>query len=379
MNAARVEDTFRVMTPSHSNGTSCFRIGKDEAFVALALKSFIGVLASAVCLVAIVLIIIFKRHKKFVYRLVIYFMTADLLQSVCQVLETVPVTYDQHEDIAFVEKGPWEIACATFGFMDQLSQWMTNCVIIWIMIYLLSKVYLLVSVQHNDNIKKINAWKQSILSRKEKFGLLLVLIIPFTFNWVPFIFQMYGFSGLFCWIKLVANNECDVRKLNTILMFTMFYCPLFVLVICEFLCVVMATTGLCISVLSKEKRGESLKLTNTMKEMSILIILPLLYLSLFSILVANRVYSISHPESGLHPLWSAHLIADPGRLLVSPIAFLCLPVIWKVISGCKRSKHSHRVFIVQAESEDIDQPLAITGENSCESSSHHELLLDSML
>lgn len=142
------------MTPSHSNSTStsCFRVGKDVAFAALALKSFIGVLGFAVCLLVIVLIIVFKAHKKFVYRLVIYFMMADLIQCVCQVLETVPVTYDQDKYIAFVEKGPWENACATFGFMDQLSQWMSNCVIIWIMIYLLSKVYGLLCVQHHDSL-----------------------------------------------------------------------------------------------------------------------------------------------------------------------------------------------------------------------------------
>lgn len=326
------------------------------------------------------------------YRLVIYFMTADSLQSIAQVFEVASVSYDYDQKIAFVRRG-WETACVAFGCMDQVSMWMSNCVMIWIMLYLLSTVYRLLCVQYRGNYAITNVEEvtkctlnQCNLRVKEAFGILLVIVIPLTFNWVPFLWDMYGFSGLFCWIKAVSNNDCDDRWLSTILMFTMSYGPLLLLVFCGFLCFLVVMTLLCISLYSvdanqqlddqaKEKLKRRLKIAR--REVAIVLAFPLVYCTLFSVVVVNRLYSLTHPDS--HPvyaLWVAHVIASPGRLLVSPIAFLCHPYVWKTLLHRRKSESSDMsaVYTVPPELDDIEEPLVIGGEKNYGSSDYQGLL-----
>ena len=315
------------------------------------------------------------------YRLVIYFMLADLLQSVAQVFEVASVSYDHEQEIAYV-RGGWETACVMFGFMDQVSMWMSNCVILWIMFYLLATVYRLLCFRYRDSITMDSGNASRLCGHKVKevFGIFLVIVIPFTFNWVPFIWRMYGFSGLFCWIKEVSNNDCNDRRLSAILMFTMSYGPLLLLVFCGFLCFLIVTTLICCSLHSLEANEQ---LENQVKErlkrrfkrarleVTIILVFPLVYCSLFAIVVANRLYSITHSSSHpVYPLWVAHVIASPGRLLVSPIAFLCHPYVWKTLLRRKHNvdyESSSAAYVVPPELDDIDEPLVIRSKMSYES------------
>ena len=366
------------MSQNHSNTTNCFKFDKKEVVSAFVAKATVGSLAFVGCALVILSIVRFRGHKKFMYRLVIYFMTADLLQSFAQVFEVASVSYNQDQKIAHVRKG-WEVACVAFGFMDQVSMWMSNCVIIWIMLYLLSTVCHLVRVQNHDdfatsdeNVSNVGCNRSRL---KEVCGILLVLVTPFTFNWVPFLWSMYGFSGLFCWIKEVSNNDCNDRRLSTILMFTMSYGPLLLLVFCGFLCFLTVITLLCISLYSIEldkqlddqvKERVKKRLKNARMEMAIILAFPLVYCSLFAVIVANRLYSVTHPNNHpVYPLWVAHVIASPGRLLVSPIAFLCHPYVWKTLLRQRRYgdySDSSPAYTVPPELDDIETPLVIHGE-----------------
>ena len=384
------------MSSNSSNTTNCFKFDDREVVSAFAAKATVGSLAFLGCLLVILSIVGFKGHKRFTFRLVVYFMIADLLQSFAQVFEVASVSYDPDRDIAYVRKG-WETACVTFGFMDQTSMWMSNCVIVWIMLYLLSKVYYLLCVRYyrhaNNpavNVDEPNHNRTSSICRnqklKEAFGILLVIVIPFTFNWVPLLWNMYGFSGLFCWIKEVSNNDCSDRRLSTILMFSMSYGPLLLLVFCSFLCFLVVTSLLCVALYSTNankniddqfKRRLKRRLTIARREVMIVLAFPLVYCTLFAVVVANRLYSLTHPVSHpVYPLWVAHVIASPGRLLVSPIAFLCHPYVWKTLLRHRRgngeSSDASGVYTVPPELDDIEQPLVIKGERQCGYGSSNE-------
>ena len=109
-------------------------------------------------------------------------------------------------------------------------------------------------------------------------------------------------------------------------MFTMSYGPLLLLVFCGFLCFLTVITLLCISLHSIEldkqlddqvKERVKKRLKNARMEMAIILAFPLVYCSLFAVIVANRLYSVTHPNNHpVYPLWVAHVIASPGRLLV---------------------------------------------------------------
>lgn len=345
------------------NNTNCFNFTEDEVTAAVVTRATVSSLAFIVCALVIVVIIVFKGYKEFMYRLVIYFMTADLFQCLALVFEAVPVSYNHGQEIPHVREG-WNGACVAFGFIDQISTWTSNGVIVWILLYLVTRVYHLYHLDNHVNCRDINA---SVAQKwcKEAAGILLILVIPFTFNWIPFLRSMYGLSGLFCWIREVSNGDCTDRRLSAMLMFSMSYGPLLFLILCAFLCFSVLTVLLCIgSHSSKTTEAAKDRFKNARKEMVFILAFPLLYYSLYLIIVVNRLYSFTHASNQhpFYPLWVAHVVASPSRLLVSPIAFLCHPYVWKTLL-CHRKKNieSLAYYIVPPEMDDIHTPLVIRG------------------
>jgi len=49
-------------------------------------------------------------------------------------------------------------------------------------------------------------------------------LAPFTFNWIPYLHGYYGFSGIWCWIRLYDADCNKSEELTFIVMF--FYGPL---------------------------------------------------------------------------------------------------------------------------------------------------------
>ena len=358
----------------NQTNTSCFRFSEKEVTGAFAAKATVGSLSFMSCGLVILLILLFRGYRRFVYRLVVYFISADLLQSFTQVFKVASVSYDPQLGIVSVREG-WGTACVVFGFMDQVSMWISNFVIIWIMLYLLSLAYRL---RHVQGSKPMHTISQTFTTQaacflcrstcKEVIGVIVVVTLPLTFNWVPFLWNMYGLSGLFCWMKEVSNGNCNDRTLSIILMFSMSYGPLLSLIFAGFLCLLTITLILCrgSTLNHKDVQSESAmqkRFKEGLKEMSFVLVFPLLYNLLCLIIVANRLYSVTHSEAKpLYPLWIAHLIASPGRLLVSPVAFMLHPYTWKTLICHKReSGDIDTHFIVPPEDEDIEEPIIIKG------------------
>jgi len=142
---------------------------------------------------AIIFILVSKRYKKFVYRLTLYLMVAILLVEVATILEAVPM-YNNGTVVA-MGKG-LEGICAAASFLFQIAAWMEMFVIFWITLYLLTVLVFSCNVS-------VAKWKQEVI------GLTAMLILPFSFNWIPFIKDMYGISGPHCWIKQSMNSNCE--------------------------------------------------------------------------------------------------------------------------------------------------------------------------
>ena len=67
--------------------------------------------------------------------------------------------------------------------------WMSNCVIVWIILYLMSLVYDLYCFDKQASANETNDATESRLC-KEGISIVLVITVPFTFNWVPFLWNM---------------------------------------------------------------------------------------------------------------------------------------------------------------------------------------------
>ena len=296
--------------------------------------------------IVLAVIVLSKAYKRLVFRLVLYFIMADIFQAITHIIELTPV---EHLNGEVVVKEGAEGLCAFYGFLDQIALWMCNVAIIWIMLYLLWKVQRI----HWG----INQTKNKISVKTEWVGLFFLLIFPFTFNWIPFIWDMYGISGLWCWIK-ESRGYCEDYELGLTLIFTLFYGPLIIIITFSFVSLMAITSILCKGALNRSAVSKS-TYRRCVKHTILIAIYPLIYNLICLLPIVNRIYSASNGSRGgepFFPLWIAHTLAEPARVLIPPIAFLLHPSSWKTMFRIHRNTEieSSRTPSIHIPPEDPD-------------------------
>ena len=325
------------------NGTEhCLEFSKKIADVIFDLKIALGSLGILLSLFAIVLITLSRIYKQFVYRLVMYLMAVNVTQALCQIIELIPVKVTDDERIIMRNGTGWEEVCAVLGYLDIVTAWMGNLVIIWIMLYMLTlswQLHRLQSRQHTTRPPTSNMNKNS--HTREIIGVLLLVFSPFLFSWIPFVVHMYGISGLWCWIKTASDNGCNdtnFQHLSLTLMMVMFYGPLMGILIFGLVC--MLSIIILLGRSSKNLHGAvRQRYRSSMKEIGLVLIYPIVYCLFCFLLLVNRIYSSAHTNSNdkpnSYPLWVIHAVADPGRILIPALAFLLHPHVWKNVLACR--------------------------------------------
>ena len=135
-----------------------------------------------------------KKYKKFVYRLTLYLIVVSLLKAVITIPDVPPV---YHNGAVVAVRSGFEGFCSAVGFLLVVILWMELLVICWIVLYLV----MVLVFRHNANAVKV---------KHEACGLAVVLLLPLLVSWVPFsVKNMYGLSGVICWIKVSENSTCD--------------------------------------------------------------------------------------------------------------------------------------------------------------------------
>ena len=327
--------------------------------------------AILMCAAAIVVIVALKDYKIFVYRLVLYVMVAALLDAITLILQLLPIDLPG-EDKVFVED-KYKVMCAISGFLSQVAVWSYVLLICWIVLYLV----LLAVFKYNVNADH---------HRQEVMVLCIVLVLPFAFNWVPFLHNMYGRFGLWCWIKTVSE-QCDRHEyiLGLFYQIALFYGPISLVAIFGF----FSFTFICV-VLFREacRQGTGLGIISddipparALRGSLLLVAYPLLFGLLFSVMLANRIYiSVAvHAGSQLsYPLWLALAIAiaDPLFTLFPPLAFIFHPsTLKKLCTSFRRqnltvSTQADTTYIVSREFSSSDEPLIVRGEERAPSPRH---------
>ena len=120
-----------------NNNLSCYNFSRDQFDGARYAKGSVALLGIVASVAVIFLIFVSKSHKHFIFRLVIYFMLANIFQGVAHILALISVHYDDGGGGGAVEGRDGEGWCATFGFLDQVTMWMRNMAILLIVFYML--------------------------------------------------------------------------------------------------------------------------------------------------------------------------------------------------------------------------------------------------
>lgn len=215
------EDSLR-----NFSNTSCHRFSEEQVDVIQTTKLVVASVGALASIIVILLIVISRNYKRFVFRIVVYFMSVNLFQALTNILKVIPVHYDGTKQLVAIRDG-WESACAVFGFLDQVALCAVDVVIIWIILYLLKLTWYIYRAQTGNGQTDwyTNGLQSNIISRSELCGLFLTVLLPLVYSWIPFVKNMYGLSGLWCWIK-PTQHYCDGDySLGLTLMFAVQFGP----------------------------------------------------------------------------------------------------------------------------------------------------------
>ena len=222
-------------------------------------------------------------------------MIANLFNIYAQVVEVFPVKRTKSGHNFVRDNSAWTSTCRFFGFLNQVTSWMGPLCLLWLVLYIL---YI---VQGH----KLN--KKTELSRCELVGIGMCFFLPFTFNWLPFINDYYGFSGNWCWIMVTERicNDTNVT-MGFIYILMLYDGPLMVFV--------LINTIACLIIFHIWWETGS-----DMKVVIFVIMYPLVYDVLFVIVFTSRLYSIISIRDGRnqsYSLWIAHAMAEPLRVIL---------------------------------------------------------------
>ncbi len=328
-----LEDVYNI------NGSfPCLNFSQKTANIVHDAKMSLSSCAIFANLVAIGFVFFAKRYKDFIYRLMAYLMATNVFQALATIFVSLPVRVP-HDYVVQVNQD----GCIASGFFSMSTMWMGNIMFFWITLYLAYRGWCL--YRHVDSRKDADMTegvedsvsRSKVRSRvKEIVGAVIVFVAPFAIASIPFALEHsgYGLSGLWCWIKAFKYHCGDAENYILILLIVMFYGPLVIVVL---LAVVFILIGFCCYFHGEVRKNDknNNKKERYIKEIMILLPLPLVYLPACMFLLINRIYTTTTDMGIPHQeLWIVHAIADSTRVLLPALAFLLHPFVWKDKTMC---------------------------------------------
>ena len=341
---------------NNTNGNFCLKWSAEELeswqITTLCISSA-GVLA---CILAIICILVSKGYKKFVHRLTLYLIIVVKFIGVLSILRVVPVYYN---GTVVATREDLEGLCTVAGFLDVVADWMELLIISWIVLYL---VLVLVFKCSADAIRR----------KHEICGLAVVLVLPFLFNWVPFLEDMYSLSGAECWIKPSEKSFCKYDGVGLTYMFVLSYCPVFIVCLVTFVLFGTMAIVMCKRAFQQEQglRQSSVHWQG-IKEVLPLLLYPSIYFLLWMAVTATCIYDVLQKRNGRNFQFSL-ILAHYVTFLVVTLLIVPLVVLLHSSVKCYRKKQdglytpsATTSYIVPNEfSDQEDEPLIIRGQET---------------
>lgn len=321
-----MEDLRLKNSNSNSSGGDspyCFNFNASDLRLNAAVTISLHCTAVVACVVAMFFIFLTRQHRVFVNRLVLYLMVATSLWSLAIMAEVVPVKHGH--SIVEAREG-WEGTCAVAGFVAQVVESAKILLICWIVLYLLLLV-----------VFKCNASRR----RHEVTGVVVVVTLPLLVDWIPFCWEWYGPSGLWCWIRLTDDDCGDLWK-GLGLMLAIEYVPILLAITFTIVSFVSITVALCRRTRRTEIKWRWASIYQKgLAEATALMAYPLVYSAIFLFRILHRTYyviQISRSSQPDYRLWLAHSTAlGIGGILI-PLLYILRPSNLKKLKShlCRR-------------------------------------------
>ena len=262
------------------NNTTDFSLGDGKKRIALYAMGILGSLATIACLMAIVLVFVFKLYNYFAHRLALYQVLAALFYGTALALELV---FIQHPESELEDT----FGCAAISFFFLYFSWVKLMFTSWVVLHLLCFSVFYKNLQH-----------------LEKLFVCISMGFPLFFVWFPFIplptsnntnstSIAYGSAGAWCWIKnWNGDNPDDKFKPGIVEQFILWYGPALICSIVDSIAIIIITARLVCSQPSSEEAtpllpsGQRMK---ALKELLPLLVYPILFCILLIPPLVNRL------------------------------------------------------------------------------------------
>ena len=201
--------TKKMADNSVSNNSSVCSVFDTYLYVIAAAVSAGSAMVSALCCIFVIcLIFLLKKHYFFIQRLILYHCLATLLRSFSTMLRFHRLSAYPNSSSAT------NTLCVISGFTNQVTSW-------FLMVdYSVITFTLLMTAVFHKNV-----------ARLERLYVVLIFVLPLTFNWIPFIGNSYGRDGPWCWIRNLNYDDCTDFQLGIVLRNVLLSVPLYIVVI----------------------------------------------------------------------------------------------------------------------------------------------------
>ena len=258
-----------------------------SAYVIVAVISSSSACLSALCCTTVIgLIFLLKKHSFFIQRLVLYLSLAALVNSLSIILRLYRLGDQQQSEI--------EGLCITAAFINQTSMWSLFMAFTAITFTLLMAV-----VFHKSTV------------RLEGLYIVLIVLFPLSFNWIPFIDNTYGRAGAWCWIRNQNyEDNCTEHKFGAVLQLALWFIPGYVLLGILLIVYLVIVFSVVKQKFSQSKRDD-VETKKLHEEVWPLLFQPigLFILNIFPL--TNRIYGTLISDDPIYALWILHAIFSP--------------------------------------------------------------------
>ena len=295
---------------------------ENETITILYCMGFLGLSSTVVCLTPAVLVFVFKLHEYFVLRLALYQVLAAFSWGLVLTLEMIFL------DVTLKDNG----LCVAIGFFFLYFSWVKLLFTTWLVVHLFC-----LAVFYRDPQKDCKFY--------ELVCVIISIVVPLLFLWVPFVNGAYGPAGAWCWIESWKYNCIDNISIAGVTeQFLLWHGPAMTCSIIESIATVVIILRLLFcyrpddddvqdesaSLLRKKKRH------NALKELLPLLAYPILFCVLLIPQLINRIIGAADTDQLNIKAILASGISVPLQPFFAGLTLLIHVIVLKV--HCRRTE-----------------------------------------
>lgn len=256
-------------------------------------------LAAAVCVIILLLMLLFlcigKAYTSPIQRLFLYLILATIFRELCLTATLEHQFSYQHQDQV----------CSALGFVTHWSSTIVILSALGVIIYTMILIWLSIKI-YQPTLSKCTRVALEVAY------LFIIIVLPLTVIWVPFINGNYGLAVAWCWIRSMHPNCKEVDLKEQLMLGYGGY---------EIVSVagVLATLGLTITYCRVSNFPHVKKL---LRQSLCLMLFVLLYLFFTNTGLAIRIYSGVTGWTYHYGMYLYHGMIIPLCQLIIPVGFL---------------------------------------------------------